>query len=377
MKKFIYKNIWAWLLFSFWFFWWIILLVKAAWLTATTWEPLTVSKWTDMAANFFWWSGSGGIYYNGKVWIWINAPNKSLHIKTSAGTNAELDLQSWDLPHWAIYQDESTKSLAIRNWVIRTSISTWWNLNAQWLCINWVCKTDWNQVWWWSVWVFQFTWTSDVCNLSNVGKVRYNSPNKDLEYCDSLMWKSTSTVNPKWTVSNPWLSCKDVLTSWWSNWNWLYWIKPNMNASFQVYCDMTTDGWWWTLVARMYNATATLKDRSMVWTISSPDQITDAKLSDEIINLIRWARVSSVLRITSWSLKSFHQENKEFCSTCDWANAILKASSSVSGPWNSCTQRNGHYWINNYACSVDYIIYAYWNTWLYPTSTGTLRVKSF
>jgi hypothetical protein len=59
-----------------------------------------------------WQAVTGGIYYNsGKVGIGTSEPNKLLHVKSSAGTNAEIDLQSGASTHWGIYQDESSQDL--------------------------------------------------------------------------------------------------------------------------------------------------------------------------------------------------------------------------------------------------------------------------
>jgi hypothetical protein len=59
-----------------------------------------------------------------------------------------------------------------------------------------------------------------------------------------------------WTTSdNPWKSCKQILAdSTWITWNWNYYIKPDWYAwaPFKVYCDMTTDGWWWTMVVAQF-----------------------------------------------------------------------------------------------------------------------------
>jgi len=261
-----YKSIWKtfilWLIFSLGFFWWILILVKASSLTVTSWNPLTAWNWNDMVKNFFWWSGSGWIYYNGKVWIGTNAPNKDLHIYDTTN-NAEIDLQSvsWAWKHWWIYQDATSQELRMWNWYDRVKITTWWNLNAQWLCINWDCKTDWSQVWWWSSWIYQFTWTSIACNSSNAGKVKYSWWN--LYMCNGTSWLSFAwniqimTINwaKMWSDWSYAKSCRDYKNpSWlysyvWEVWDGVYWIQHTWAISaYKAYCDMTTDWWWWTLV---------------------------------------------------------------------------------------------------------------------------------
>lgn len=52
---------------------------------------------------------------DGKVGIGTNAPNKSLHIKTATGTNAEMDIQSGSNNYWAMYQDDTAGSLRFWN----------------------------------------------------------------------------------------------------------------------------------------------------------------------------------------------------------------------------------------------------------------------
>ena len=49
------------------------------------------------------------------VGIGTASPNKQLHIKTAAGSNAELDIQSGIKDYWAVYQDETTEELRFWN----------------------------------------------------------------------------------------------------------------------------------------------------------------------------------------------------------------------------------------------------------------------
>ncbi len=59
--------------------------------------------------------GSDINYTAGKVGIGTTAPNKSLHLQTTTGTNAELDIQSGTKPLWGIYHDETTEELRFWN----------------------------------------------------------------------------------------------------------------------------------------------------------------------------------------------------------------------------------------------------------------------
>ena len=53
----------------------------------------------------------GEIYHTGNVGIGLTDPNKNLHIKTAAGSNAEIDIQSGVNGWWGIYQEESSGDL--------------------------------------------------------------------------------------------------------------------------------------------------------------------------------------------------------------------------------------------------------------------------
>lgn len=51
----------------------------------------------------------------GNVGIGTSSPNKLLHLKTTTGTNAELNIQSGTKPLWGIYHDETSEELRFWN----------------------------------------------------------------------------------------------------------------------------------------------------------------------------------------------------------------------------------------------------------------------
>ncbi len=65
-------------------------------------------------------------------------------------------------------------------------------------------------------------------------------------------------------------SCKRIKDIWRSNGNWLYKISIDWVREMRAYCDMETDGWWWTLVLKADWNNTTFKYDSSYWTNSTP-----------------------------------------------------------------------------------------------------------
>src|SRR5512138_1964377 len=66
----------------------------------------------------------------------------------------------------------------------------------------------------------------------------------------------------------------------------IYRTQPQAGLSLDAYCDMTSDGGGWMLVARVLATSTTHVTRQRLDTVTAPDQLTTAKLADTTIDAI-------------------------------------------------------------------------------------------
>jgi len=96
--------------------------------------------------------------------------------------------------------------------------------------------------------------------------------NTTLEYSailsedEIITWTGSSLL-----VVNPKSSCKRIKQTGWSNWNGVYTISP-VGEDYDVYCDMETDGGWWTVATML--ADTTTRNLFDTWNVQKISSIT-------------------------------------------------------------------------------------------------------
>lgn len=347
LKK-VFSNITTWFLISLGFFWWILILVKAASITATSWTPLTASNWNNMVSNFFWGSWNWWIFYNWKVWIWTNSPNKSLHVYNTTD-NAEIDLQSvaWAWKHWAIYQDATTQELRLWNEYDRFKLTTWWNLNVQWVCINWDCKTAWAQVTA-QAWNIKSCTCSDTNSAICIQTFDWTNRGNCIPVTCKAWYAKSNSVDSTCTIVN-W-TCGS------SNWQ-SFSSTPTTNL-----CSI------WTPSSVSYSSTMWSYTWNCVWWTTSSCKAYDSYT----VLLIHW-------NWTNWSTSITDSSPKNKSINRNWNTAISTTNSkfwwsSIYFDWSSAV--NSSFWV---ASDSDLYFWAWdftMEVWVRPAATTNMEIIS-
>lgn len=169
---------------------------------------------------------------------------------------------------------------------------------------------------------FPKTYGNKIGALLSVDVARFNTPLHAISWVSSVDLVNTQDEYVSYlsdteqvegdgtelTKSNPNHSCKRLKESGQGSRSGIYIINPNGAWDIQVYCDMETRWWGWTLIARsVKNGTGTFAwgtDTGLVSKLSEPYvmwSVTDISYEEFMIASYRVKRIIDELNITSWS----------------------------------------------------------------------------
>ncbi len=156
------------------------------------------------------------------------------------------------------------------------------------------------------------TWNSYISYISNNTK---------------LFWSG-------WVLSKsiPNKSCKRIQEIWAGNGDGLYKINPSGSTEIEVYCDMTTSGWWWTLVHK-----TTSSEANLVWNLDTTEWYPNWNADNEYrLNIDFWKDLST---------EAIMAKNIRIDGVA-WDDITDATISSISVSWISLSKTDPYYIFN-------------------------------
>lgn len=138
------------------------------------------------------------------------------------------------------YFEEKTDNLSVQRGTYAADSSDYSILNPYvvgaelWILVDSITKAPLQELWW------------DVYDI-------LSETTELISYANN----SDKTIGAWWELiwMVPKINCKNILKALGSASDWFYKVNLNGDKQLEVYCDMTTDGGWWTFVAHIDNDT--------------------------------------------------------------------------------------------------------------------------
>jgi len=251
------------------------------WLIAESWDLLNISKWNELVNKKLeqidvTWTWNIDVHNSWKwveislTWAIESSPipyiitKKIVGIKVETTRTLVIDGDNFT-PNSVVsipWFDWSIDSTTI-NWMYKITIDVTAGTNTGLYDIvvsnNWVLNTAF--IWNWSNLIevvedYLIEWDDTIWRKYNNG---------------TFATSCNTYKNPSWDYVYDW----DI-------WNWIYWIKPNSDPEFKVYCDMTTSWGWWT---RIYYHTA-VWDYKFITDLKDPEYNLDSWGFSEAMNIL-------------------------------------------------------------------------------------------
>ena len=126
----------------------------------------------------------------------------------------------------------------------------------------------------------------------------------------------------------PDISCKSILYNGRSTWNGIYTINPSWisGEDFEVYCDMKTDGWGWTIIAMSY--------ANADWDISEPFNVDLNTVANQWVGNINNLDDNYFIAMEQYSRLADIDSQKEYI----W----MARPAFENDPWQETLRYNQH-----------------------------------
>jgi len=199
---------------------------------------------------------------------------------------------------------------------------------------------------------------------------------------DVITWSGTELA-----ISNPKANCKRLRQIKWSLASWKYVIDPRANGVwFEVYCDMETAWWGWTIVAKTWLETTATISWECWPSLSIPN--LDEEDMDYLIHCDVWQEIFLVNQVNTWWVVWWSpwvwqidndcsvNATKTWLNQCDWVPEILMFSvldsSSSLRQLDPIVTRIWRVWDNNLRDdNYIYNIIKTWNVWIWNSNNTT------